>query len=266
MNPVTLRRLLVLGVCAVGVGALYVVPALADPSGEFAAPLPDDGPTSLPTGSATSTSRGGPTSGTTRTRPGASSADLTSSAASTQDAAVKTVRPIRLASSGATAYDPRTDTDHVAPTSVATITTAAVTRDRITVSWPAATDDVGVQRYRVVLNGFTVATTRKTHVTVRWFNDDLGSHVIQVRALDAAGNESISSPNLLVSRPASNPTPAPSPSATPTAPSPTPSATPSDPSPSATLTPNEVEEPVGASSPSPSPAAAAASASPSGGS
>ncbi len=258
MNPVTLRRLLVLGVCAAGVGAMYVVPALGGPSGEFAAPLPDDEPTNLPTGLATSTSQGA-TPGPTRTQRSPRSADPKPTEASAQNASVTTVRPVRPSSSGATAYDPRTDTDRVAPTSVTTITTAAVTRDRITVSWPAATDDVGVQRYRVVLNGFTVATTRKTHVTVRWFNDDLGSHVIQVRALDAAGNESLTSPNLLVSRPSSGSTPTPGPSATPTGPSPTPSASPSSSSPSATLTPNEVEESADTSSPSPVPAASGGS-------
>lgn len=246
MNPVTLRRLLVFGVCAVGVGMLYLVPALAGPSGQVAAPKPDDEPTGWPASTATSSlshaGRG--------TSPAASSPATTSSAEQTQDASVQGPRRVRPSISGATAYDPGTSADRVAPAPVTAISTGPVTRDRVTVSWPPATDDVGVLRYRVVLNGFTVATTRKTHATVRWFNDDLGSHVIQVRALDAAGNESPTSPNLLVSRPTSEPTPTPGPSSSPSEPSPTPSATASSPQPSASVAANEAGQPEGAS-PSP---------------
>lgn len=243
MNPVTLRRLLVFGVCAVGVGALYLVPALTGPAGVVAAPPPDGEPTSLPTGTADNAS-GRPGRSVPVPVPSRSSDATTSSAVGTAGASVRASRPARPAG-GATAYDPRTSTDHVPPSPVTAITTAAVTRDRLTVSWPPATDDVGVLRYRVVLNGFTVATTRKTHATIRWFNDDLGSHVIQVRALDAAGNESPSSPNLLVSRPTPGPTPSPTPSAPPTEPSPTatPTPTPSAPAPAPTVAPNEAEQP-----------------------
>ena len=52
-------------------------------------------------------------------------------------------------------------------------------------------------------------TTPTTSATVRWFNDDTRQQVVQVRAVDAAGNESASSPNLLVERPTPRPTPTP---------------------------------------------------------
>ncbi|WP_375423486.1 hypothetical protein [uncultured Friedmanniella sp.] len=251
MNPVTLRRLLVFGVCAVGVGALYVVPALGGHSGQVAAPPPNDEPTSWPT--ATATTAIGPVShSTSRPEPTPDAASTTPDGSSTAPVSLPPTR--RPSPSGATAYDPRGGSDNVAPAPVTAISTGPVTRDRLTVSWPPATDDVGVQRYRVVLNGFTVATTRKTHATVRWFNDDLGDHVIQVLALDAAGNESPSSPNLLVSRPTPEPTPEPTPSTTPSPPSPTPSPSASSPEPSPSLAPNEADQPEGAS---PTPVASA---------
>lgn len=249
MNPVTLRRLLVFGVCAVGVAALYLAPALAGPAGKVAAPLPDEEPTSRPAGAATA-SLGQVARSATRPSSAPGSAEPTSEPSNRPDTSATTTRAVRPSSSGATAYDPRDSSDHVAPAPVTAISTGPVTRDRLTVSWPAATDDVGVLRYRVVLNGFTVATTRKTHATVRWFNDDLGSHVVQVLALDAAGNESPSSPNLLVSRPTTEPTPSPDPSTSPTGPSPSPSASASSPPPSASPAPNGAEQPGDASSPS----------------
>ncbi|WP_375433055.1 hypothetical protein [uncultured Friedmanniella sp.] len=253
MNPVTLRRLLVFGVCAVGVGALYVVPAVTGGSGQVAVPLPDDEPTSQPSRTTTITNRSsdGPDLAT------ASPATTSAPPVDNQDAAARRSPAPRRPTTGFTAYDPRTSNDHEAPEPVTGITTGAVRRDRLTVRWPAATDNVGVLQYRVVLNGFTVATTRKTHATVRWFNDDLSTTVVQVRALDAAGNESASSPNLMVSRPTPEPTPTATPtesaSAEPPSPSPTPSDTPTPtPGSSASAEPNGVQSAQGASTPEPS--------------
>lgn len=223
MNPVTLRRLLVFGVCAVGVGALYLAPALTHGPGQVATPLPDDEPTSLP--SATTVAVSVSTSHRPNGPAGTASPVSTSAPRrGTDPDAGRTAAP-RRSPVGATAYDPRTSSDRVAPAPVTDITTGVVDRDRLTVSWPAATDNVGVLKYKVVLNGFTVATTKQTHATVRWFNDDLSANVVQVRALDAAGNESPSSPNLLVARPTTEPTPS-------TTPSPTPSSEPASPEPS----------------------------------
>jgi hypothetical protein len=94
---------------------------------------------------------------------------------------------------------------------VAEIDASQITTRKLTINWPAATDNVGVIGYRIWLNGFEVATTADTRAQLRWFNDDSGQHVVQIRALDAAGNESRSSPTLVVTRPSPEPTPSPTP-------------------------------------------------------
>jgi ribulose bisphosphate carboxylase small subunit len=101
---------------------------------------------------------------------------------------------------------------------VAEIDAPNVTTRQLTVSWPAANDNVGVIGYRIWLNGFEVATTAETRAQLRWFNEDSGQHVVQIRALDAAGNQSRSSPTLVVTRPSPEPTatPTPEPSDSPT--------------------------------------------------
>jgi hypothetical protein len=71
-----------------------------------------------------------------------------------------------------------------------------------------------------------VATTAETRARLRWFNDDSGQHVVQIRAVDAAGNQSRSSPTLVVTRPSTEPTEKPTPERRD---SPTPSDEPSDP-------------------------------------
>jgi hypothetical protein len=91
-----------------------------------------------------------------------------------------------------------------------------MTPDRLSLTWTAATDNVGVIGYRIWLNGFEVATTAETEVKLRWFNEDSGQHVVQIRAIDAAGNQSRSSPTLVVVRPSPEPTSTPSESPTPT--------------------------------------------------
>jgi hypothetical protein len=116
--------------------------------------------------------------------------------------------------------------DSEPPHPVASIEPARVTPEQLTISWPAAADNVGVIGYSVWLNGFEVATTAETQAQLRWFNDDSGQHVVQIRALDAAGNQSASSPTLMVTRPSQEPTATPTPEPSD---SPTPSAEPSEP-------------------------------------
>jgi len=91
-----------------------------------------------------------------------------------------------------------------------------VTPIELTVRWAPAQDDTGVVGYRLWLDGFTVATTAQTEATVKWFNDDMGQHVIQLKALDAAGNLSTSAQSVLVTRPTPEPTPEPTVEPTPT--------------------------------------------------
>lgn len=150
----------------------------------------------------------------------------------------------RRTSRGATAYDPDSGSDDEPPQPVPEITPSKITSERLTLSWPAARDNVRVVGYHVWLSGFEVADTTQTHATVRWFNDDTRQHIVQVKAVDAAGNEAETSPSLLVSRPDPGETPTPEPDA-PTeqpTPDPTPEATQStaDASSSPKLAANEV--------------------------
>jgi hypothetical protein len=106
--------------------------------------------------------------------------------------------------------------DSEPPAPVVEIEPSAVTVDLLSLTWPATTDDVGVIGYRIWLNGFDVATTAETKAQLHWFNNDSGHHVVQIRAIDAAGNQSRSSPTLVIVRPSPEPTPTPTPSESPT--------------------------------------------------
>ncbi len=123
---------------------------------------------------------------------------------------------------GATAYDPTEDHDDEAPEPVREVDKPTVSRDTLELAWAPAADNVGVVAYKIWLNGFPVATTTDTHATLRWFNDDATQQAVQIRALDAAGNQSESSLTIVVSRPEAEPTPTPTPEPSET-PSPKPS-------------------------------------------
>jgi hypothetical protein len=101
--------------------------------------------------------------------------------------------------------------DSEPPQPVSDIEPLKVTPKQLTINWSAATDNIGVIGYRIWLNGFEVATTAETRARLRWFNDDSGQHVVQIRAVDAAGNQSRSSPTLVVTRPSTEPTDTPTP-------------------------------------------------------
>ena len=98
----------------------------------------------------------------------------------------------------------RPGTDQSPPDAVGALTVTRVDAERLTVTWPAAGDDVGVVSYSVWLNGFFVASTQQPRAILPWFNDS-STHVVQVRALDAVGNVGASSPTLLVVRPSPSP-------------------------------------------------------------
>ena len=234
----TVRRLLVFGVCALGVASLHVVPGITRSPQQVAVPQPNGEPTARPSrtvvrdASATTSSRPTPT-GSASAVPSAepTAVEAPTAPAEEPSSAPPESRPSRT---GATAFDPADPRDDEAPAPVAAVTSADVSPRQLTLRWPAAADNVGVVEYKVVLNGFEVATTPQTSATVRWFNDDAREQLVQVMAVDAAGNESSSSPALLVVRPTPGPTPspsepAPSPSeptsspSGPTAPSPSPS-------------------------------------------
>jgi hypothetical protein len=212
MQPATIRRLLVFGVCLVGVGCLYLVPSMAGSSRHSGTSREQDlsttaSNTTVGLSTAADVSApdlaGVPTRIASSTVPDttAPSADRSSTPAG---AAGDDARSRSTARAGATAAAPGRDEEP--PAAVGRLTVLSSDPDRVTVSWPATDDDSGVVGYRVLLNGFFVLATQQTRATLAWFNDS-NTHVIQVRAVDAAGNEGPSSPTLLVSRPAPDPEP-----------------------------------------------------------
>jgi trimeric autotransporter adhesin len=67
----------------------------------------------------------------------------------------------------------------------------------ITVTWTAATDNVGVTSYRILRNGVAVGTVDGVTLSTTLVLGS-GNHYIQISALDAAGNESRKTPSVLV--------------------------------------------------------------------
>ncbi|HEY5787851.1 MAG TPA: hypothetical protein VIT65_24070 [Microlunatus sp.] len=216
MQPATIRRLLVFGVCLLGVGGLYLVPSMAGaPAGLGSVPVQHDLPNAA-TSDATLVSLSSsppvpPGTGAAAAPTGSSGGDGAPRAELGSERRVTAATTSRAI---ATAGSPGRDT--TPPTAVGQLTAARVDTERLTVTWPAASDDRAVTSYRVWMNGFVVLDTQQRRAILPWFNDS-NTHVVQVRALDGVGNVGPSSPILLVLRP--SPTPAPttaSPSATPT--------------------------------------------------
>jgi hypothetical protein len=221
--------MIVFGVCALGVGSLYLVPAIARSPEQIRHSRTNEEPTNSavgirparPQGSASSTSDRAPTDdgvpaddgGLAKTAAGAQPSQP--AASRTDDS---TDNGDDRSSRKAKTEEPKAGKDAEPPQPVADIEPSKVTPHRLMVSWPAASDNVGVIGYRIWLDGFVVATTAETRARLRWFNVDSGQHVVQIRAVDAAGNQSRSSPTLVITRPSHEPTdtPTPEPSDSPT--------------------------------------------------
>jgi hypothetical protein len=217
--------MIVFGVCTLGVGSLYLVPSIARSPEQIGVPKANDEPTSRPVAaqpdkSRQSASPSGDRDSLTGTdkSPSVTAATRQQSASPTQGPDGDRTRTTRKASD-----QPKASKDSEPPEPVADIEPSAMTADRLSLKWTAANDNVGVIGYRIWLNGFEVATTAEMQAKLHWFNDDSGQHVVQIRALDAAGNQSRSSPTLVVTRPSPDPTETPTPSE-----SPTPSAEPTE--------------------------------------
>ena len=216
-----IRRMIVFGVCALGVGALYLVPSVARSPEQAGLSDASDEPTSGPAGPRLGkTPQSAASTGNPDSVPGDGDRAVDTSSGS-QPSATHSKRQTDAAdrtTQRANAAGPKELKDSEPPQPVAEIDASNVTTRQLTVSWPAANDNVGVIGYRIWLNGFEVATTAETRAQLRWFNEDSGQHVVQIRALDAAGNQSRSSPTLVVTRPSPEPTatPTPEPSDSPT--------------------------------------------------
>ena len=64
------------------------------------------------------------------------------------------------------------------------------------VNWPAATDNVGVTNYKVYINNklFNTVVARETKITLKDLAENT-AYTVVVKAVDAAGNESVQSPS-----------------------------------------------------------------------
>lgn len=201
MQARTIRRLLVFGVCLAGVGCLYLLPSVARPSGQAgtAGTAPSRQQLSPgDTGAARSTGARAAAGTTVSARPVAAG---TGPSTAERGIAVRREGLAGDSHPGPTAAEP--GRDDTAPVAVGGISVLHADTERLTVSWAPARDDTGVVEYRVWLNGFPVLTTPELRATLSWFND-ADTHVVQVRAVDAAGNEGPPSHSLLVTRPGSN--------------------------------------------------------------
>ncbi len=185
---------MVFGVCLTGVAALYLMPSTTGSPAGVGSPAQRDLPTARPsvaTVVSVATPALSPTAATPATYP------LTTAVRAGQTGADRPgSRPMATAG--------RPGTDQSPPDAVGALTVTRVDAERLTVTWPAAGDDVGVVSYSVWLNGFFVASTQQPRAILPWFNDS-STHVVQVRALDAVGNVGASSPTLLVVRPSPSP-------------------------------------------------------------
>jgi hypothetical protein len=244
VHPVTLRRSLVFGVCALGVAGLYLVPSIAGTPSRLTDARTEQEPRSAlqPVGfrneqPVDSAARGSTTSNPdvdvdvdtdANAQPSAAAttllADGTDGTDGTADRTGRATAPAQTAGQhayrqpgGAAARERGETPDRMAPSTVSDLSFLNVTAERVTIRWAPATDNVGVAGYRIWLNGFRVADTTSVEVAVPWFNDGSPEQVVQVRAFDAAGNQSSAAPARLVERPLPGPEPVTSDSSVPSA-------------------------------------------------
>jgi hypothetical protein len=210
--------MIVFGVCALGVGCLYLVPSIARSPEQLRLSGSTDEPTTSPAGAGPSKQRESSSPTGNRESPAGDGVVSGDTAPDTQPLAARSKSVDADDDSNQKSGQTTAAKDSDPPQPVADIEASKVTARRLTISWPAASDNVKVIGYRIWLNGFEVATTAETRAQLRWFNADSGQHVVQIRALDAAGNQSQSSPTLVVTRPSPEPTltPTPEPSDSPT--------------------------------------------------
>lgn len=106
------------------------------------------------------------------------------------------------ASSSDLSFDARLSAvrDTVAPTSPGTPVVGALTRTSAELSWTPSTDSVGVSAYEVLVDGAVVATSPVSSVRLEGLAPATG-HEVTVRARDAVGNRSASSPVVTVRTP-----------------------------------------------------------------
>ena len=90
-----------------------------------------------------------------------------------------------------------TTPDGTAPTAPSTVTSSNVLKDRFRVQWSGATDNVGVTRYNVYLNGAYARTVSGTMTDFINLTSNT-QYVVRIQAIDAAGNRSVLSNSITV--------------------------------------------------------------------
>jgi len=116
--------------------------------------------------------------------------------------------------------------DHTAPSAPAGLVATATSVSTVTLSWSAATDNVGVTGYAVYRDGMQIAIVPDVTFTDEGLNDST-TYSYQVKAIDAAGNRSTASGSAGATTFAPPPPPPPPSSPQPT-PTDTPTPTPTD--------------------------------------
>jgi hypothetical protein len=208
VQPATLRRLLVFGVCALGVAGLYLVPSVADSPSRVSDARTEEDPPTTPRAVGYVTQQPVPRADPGREATRSEMEGRANPAATATLAADRAAGPAQQAgeqtnrrAGGAAARERGESPDRTPPSTVTDLSFPNVTAERVTIRWAPAADNVGVTGYRIWLNGFRIADTTNVEVAVRWFNDGSPEQVVQVRAVDAAGNQSSDAPARLVVRP-----------------------------------------------------------------
>ncbi len=109
---------------------------------------------------------------------------------------VRAVDPAGNRSASTSVIDPGADTS--SPTTPQNLAAEILPDRSVDLSWTASTDDTGVESYLVFRNGVQILVVPGTDTTVNIAGLDPGSHWLQVRAVDAAGNESFKTPPVRV--------------------------------------------------------------------
>lgn len=240
MRETTIRRLLVLVLCASGVVALWI---LADRSLSTSdAARSDTSGTSSRSGSRAASPISSHSSA--HRTPGRESADPPPPTAAREPTDQSGVGPWSRRQTQSRQHPPGDGR----PPAVRGLHAIDNNHDSITVRWDAVLDATKIAYYHVTLNGIPVGDTAGLQLTIDWFNDDMGSHFIRVRAVDVDGRPGRRGSPLVVNRPdapSGKPSPTPAPS-----PRPTPRPTP-DPTASATPSPAPTTPPTASASPTP---------------
>ena len=234
---------MVFGVCVLGVGALYLVPGLARSPVQVAGPVrTNQGDPTRPTLTRVSSPAAAPPPVTAVRRPRlAAAAPLECTGDDGLPAPVDRIRSRRRSSRSRPGSRHRRGAGTRArPRSSPAAPSTRSRRARSKVEMTEATGRADArlvrgnrQRPAARLPGLARRVPGSHHIattaTIAWFNDDADQHVVQVRALDTAGNQSALPATVLVPPPgARQPRPArrsraqqpPSPTGTPTTPAP----------------------------------------------